>query len=261
MSGATTSTGPVDVGVDRHVAVIAINRPEARNAVNPEVAHGIEAALDHVEAETSIRVAILTGRGPAFSSGADLRVVAEGRTGELSTDRGGFAGVVRRRRTKPLIAAVDGPALAGGFEIVLACDLVVASASASFALPEVRRALVPAAGGLVRLADRLPSAVALEMILAASSLSAVDAERYGLVNRICSPGRALAVADELAHEIALGAPSAVTASLVAMRREPGAEAAAWARSDAAAAAAESSADLAEGVRAFLEKRAPRWSGT
>jgi enoyl-CoA hydratase len=260
MTAESATKDPVAMVVDGHAAVVTINRPHVRNAVDPEVARGIEAALDRIEGDSEIRAGILTGAGPVFCSGADLRVVGAGRIAELSTERGGFAGLVRRERTKPLIAAVDGPALAGGFELVLACDLVVASTDASFGLPEVRRALVPAAGGLVRLPHRLPAALAHEMLLAATRLSAVDAERHGLVNRLTRPGEALRVAKELAREIALGAPVAVRAALNAIRSSPADEATAWARSDAAAAETESSPDLAEGVSAFLEKREPRWSG-
>ncbi|HWI71361.1 MAG TPA: crotonase/enoyl-CoA hydratase family protein [Baekduia sp.] len=242
------------------VLTITIDRPQARNAVDPAVAQGIEAALDRLEADDALRAGILTGVPPVFCAGADLRVVGEGRTAELSTERGGFAGLTRRERAKPLIAAVDGPALAGGFELVLACDLVVASAAAEFALPEVRRGLVAAAGGLARLPQRLPLTIALEAVLTGMRIDAEEAAGYGLVNRLCAPGEALGTARALAEEIVLGAPLAVGAALAAMRRDPRQEADAWARSDAAAAAVTGSDDVQEGVRAFFEKRPPRWRG-
>jgi enoyl-CoA hydratase len=131
-----------------HVALLTIRRPEARNAVNGEVARGMEAAIDRLEEDEEVWVGVVTGEGTVFSAGADLKAIAAGQAGELATSKGGFAGIARRERRKPIIAAVDGPALAGGCEIALACDLIVASKAAAFGLPEVKRSLVAAAGGL-----------------------------------------------------------------------------------------------------------------
>lgn len=152
----------VTYGVDDHCAVATIARPEARNSVNAEVATSIEAAIDAAEGDPDVWVMVLSGTPPVFCAGADLKVVGEGRVAELFTERGGFAGITRRRRTKPLIAAVEGAALAGGTEIVLSCDLVVAAEDARFGLPEVKRGLVAASGGLFRLGRRLPLNLALE---------------------------------------------------------------------------------------------------
>ncbi|MGH9095214.1 MAG: enoyl-CoA hydratase-related protein, partial [Acidimicrobiales bacterium] len=137
----------VDYRTDGHTAIITINRPEARNAVNGDVARGIEEAIDRLEADDDLWTGIITGVPPVFSAGADLKEINAGRAGDLSTARGGFAGITRRQRDKPVIAAVDGPALAGGTEIVLACDLVVASTTANFGIPEVKRSLAAAGGG------------------------------------------------------------------------------------------------------------------
>ena len=158
----------VDYELDGHVAVITINRPEARNAVNGEVAQGIEAAIDQLEADDEAWVGIITGarteKGYIFCAGADLKAMSTD-PGGMVTQRGGFAGIVQRERTKPIIAAVDGPALAGGTEVVLACDLVVASRTAVFGVPEVKRNLVAGAGGLFRLPRKLPRNIAMELVL------------------------------------------------------------------------------------------------
>jgi enoyl-CoA hydratase len=165
--------GAVEYTTVGHVATITINRPEARNAVNSDVANGIEDAIDSLEGDESIWLAILTGVPPVFCAGADLKVIAAGALGSLSTKRGGFGGIVARERTKPVIAAVDGPALAGGTEIALACDLIVASTNATFGLPEVKRSLVAAAGGLFRLPRRIPFNVAMELALTGDAMDAV----------------------------------------------------------------------------------------
>ena len=153
-------------------AVVKINRPEARNAVNGAVAQGIEDAIDKIEADDGIWVGILTGEPPVFCAGADLKEINSGNAGALQTQRGGFGGIVQRERTKPIIAAVDGPALAGGTEIVLSCDLVVASTTATFGIPEVKRSLVAAAGGLFRLPRKIPFNVAMELALTGDPISA-----------------------------------------------------------------------------------------
>jgi enoyl-CoA hydratase len=243
-----------------HVAVVTIDRPEARNAISPEVTSALEAAIDRIEDDDALWVAVLTSTPPVFCAGADLKAIRDGRRLELSTERGGFAGLVRRARTKPLIAAVDGPALAGGTEIVLSCDLVVASEAARFGLPEVKRGLVAAAGGLFRLPRKLPANLAMEHVLTGEPIDVETAHRHGLVNRVCPAGEAAATALGLAEEIAANAPLAVRESRRVMIESAPAEEAAWELSKAAAKVAAESEDTQEGIAAFLEKRAPVWRG-
>ena len=193
-------------------AIVKINRPEARNAVNGAVANGIEDAVDQIEADDSIWVGILTGEPPVFCAGADLKEINSGNAGALSTAKGGFAGFVQRERTKPIIAAVDGPALAGGTEIVLASDLVVASTTATFGIPEVKRSLVAGAGGLFRLGRKIPVNIAMELTLTGDPIDATRAHHFGLVNRLVEPGQALDEAISLAEQICANAPVAVRES-------------------------------------------------
>jgi enoyl-CoA hydratase len=243
-----------------HVGVITIDRPEARNAINPEAASGIEAAIDEIEGDDALRVAVLTATPPVFCAGADLKAIRDGRRLELSTERGGFAGFVRRQRTKPVIAAVDGPALAGGTELVLACDLVVASEASRFGLPEVERGLVAAAGGLFRLPRKLPPNLALEHVLTGDPITVETAHRHGLVNRVCAPGAAAEQALELAARIASNAPIAVRESRRVMLESGAGDEQGWQLSAEAAKVAAASEDVQEGIAAFLEKRPPVWRG-
>src|SRR5213075_981188 len=194
------------------VAVLTLNRPEARNAVNGEVAESMEAAIDQLEENDEAWVGILTHVGPVFSAGADLKASNAGKAGELQTSRGGFAGLVQRKRTEPLIAAIDGPALAGGCEIALACDVIVASTQARFGVPEVKRSLVAAAGALFRLPRALPHNLALEMIMTGDPIEAERAAHFGMVNDLCEPGQALERAKVLAGRIVANAPLAVRKS-------------------------------------------------
>jgi enoyl-CoA hydratase len=251
----------IEFETDGHVAVITINRPEARNAVNGEVAKGIEAAIDKIEGDDSLWVGILTGVPPVFSAGADLKEINAGRAGDLQTPRGGFAGIARRDRSKPIIAAVDGPALAGGTEITLACDLIVASKTAQFGIPEVKRSLVAAGGGLFRLPRKLPFNVAIELALTGDPIDAERAHGFGLVNILCEPGDALAKAKELAKRIEANAPVAVRESrrvvYEAMTED---EETGWTLSAKAMAVAMHSEDMKEGLTAFIEKRPPNWAG-
>ncbi len=243
------------------VLVVTLNRPEARNAINGEVAQEIEDQLDRLERDQSLWVGVLTGSPPAFSAGADLKEIAAGRGVTLSTTKGGFAGIVERRRKKPLIAAVEGAALAGGCEIVLACDLIVAGQSASFGLPEVKRSLVAGAGGLFRLFDRLPSNIAIEMILTGNPIKAPVAEQFGLVNRLCGDGNALKSALNLAEQICENAPLSVWESLaVTQLYKQSRDAELFKRSNEALNRVMQSEDLNEGLRAFIEKRRPNWAG-
>ena len=247
--------------VEGHVATLTLNRPDARNAVNPELASALDEAMGRLEADPDVWVGILTGAGANFCAGADLKAMGAGRAAELSTATGGFAGFVRYPRTKPLIAAVRGFALAGGTELVLACDLVVAGTDAAFGLPEVTRGIVAAGGGLFRLPRAIPPARALELILTADRLGAEEAHRFGMVNAVVEPDAVLARAREIADRICRNAPLAVRESLAiardALRLD---DAEAWERSAAAMARVRASDDAREGVQAFVDKRSPRWTG-
>ena len=174
-----------------NVGVITIDRPEAKNAINGEVASAIEAAIDELEADDALWVGIIASSGDVFCAGADLKAINSGQAAGLQTERGGFAGFVQRERTKPIIAAVDGPALAGGCEIVLASDLVVASEISRFGIPEVKRSLVAAAGGLFRLPRAIPKNIAMEAALTGDPISAERAFHFGLVNELVPAGEAL----------------------------------------------------------------------
>lgn len=245
------------------VALLTIRRPEARNAVNGDVAKGMEAAIDRLEEAEGVWVGIVTGEGSVFSAGADLKAIAAGQAHELATAKGGFAGITRRERRKPIIAAVDGPALAGGCEIVLSCDLVVASTQAAFGVPEVKRSLVAAAGGLFRLPRALPRNIAMEAILTGDPISAERAHQYGLVNELCEPGQAVATAMALAERIAANAPVAVWESRKAVLLAESGQATdddLWNESGAAFGRVAQTEDFQEGPRAFIEKRAPQWKG-
>jgi enoyl-CoA hydratase len=242
-------------------AVVKINRPEARNAVNGAVAQGIEHAIDRIEDDDSIWVGILTGEPPVFCAGADLKEINSGNAGALQTERGGFGGITQRQRTKPIIAAVDGPALAGGTEIVLSCDLVVAAATATFGIPEVKRSLVAAAGGLFRLPRKIPFNVAMEMALTGDPISAELAHHHGLVNRLCEPGQALEVATALAEQVCANAPVAVRETRKILLEATNApDDVGWRMSVEGMAKAMSSDDFSEGLTAFIEKRRPQWKG-
>ena len=244
------------------VGILTLNRPEARNAVSDEVSRAIEAALDEFEADDEVWAVVITGTGPTFCAGADLKMVAQGRGMEIATKRGGFGGIVTRDFPKPLIAAVNGPALAGGFEIVLACDLVVAAEDAKFGLPEVKRGLFAAAGGPMRLAKRVPLALATEIVVTGEPIDAHRAYSVGLVNRLVPRDQVLDEALALAAGIAENSPTAVKNAL-RMVREAGdlSDAEAWKRSGELALEVFSSGDAIEGATAFAEKRAPKWSGS
>ena len=242
-------------------AVVTINRPEARNAVNGAVAQGIEEAIDRIEADDGIWVGILTGEPPVFCAGADLKEINAGNAANLQTKRGGFGGIVQRERTKPIIAAVDGPALAGGTEIVVSCDLVVASTTATFGIPEVKRSLVAAAGGLFRLGRKIPLNIAMELALTGDPITAEVAHHHGLVNRLVEPGEALDAAIALADRICANAPVAVRESRrVVIEATNAPDDVGWKMSLEGMAAAMSSEDFGEGLTAFIEKRRPVWKG-
>ena len=199
----------VDYEIKGHVAVLTLNRPEARNAINGEVAQAMEAALDRMEADPEVWVGVLAANGPVFCAGADLKAINSGKAGELATAKGGFGGFTTYQRRKPVIAAIDGLATAGGCEIALACDMIVASTQAAFGLAEVKRNLVAAAGGLYRLPKVIGKNVALEVALTGEPLSAERALGLGLVNQVVEAGQALTAALALAEKIAANAPLAV----------------------------------------------------
>jgi enoyl-CoA hydratase len=251
----------VEYEIQGHVALITLNRPEARNAVDAAMASGLEAAVDRVEEDPEVWLAILGGAGPVFCAGADLKLVAAGQATGMYTERGGFAGVTQRARTKPLIAAVEGPALAGGAEIVLACDLVVASTTASFGLPEVKRSLLAGAGGLLRLPRAIPRGVALHLALTGDTMSAERAFHFGLAQELCQPGRAAPTAMALAERINANAPLAVRAARrVLLESLSSSDEEAFRAASAEMAALSRTDDFAEGPRAFVEKRPPVWTG-
>ena len=244
---------------DGPVAVVTINRPAARNAVNGAVAAGMAAALDDLDAREDIRVIVLTGAGGTFCAGMDLKGFLAGEN-PLAGGRG-FAGIVERPPAKPVIAAVEGYALAGGFEVVLSCDLIVASEGAAFGLPEVTRGLVAAAGGLLRLPRRIPYHLAMEVALSGERIPAAQLHRAGLINRLVPVGQALAVAIDLARRLSENAPLAL-----AVTKRVIVESADWpadqqfARQNEITAPVFGSADAIEGAAAFAEKRPPVWRG-
>lgn len=248
-----------------NIGVITINRPDARNAVNTAVATGIEEAVDKIEADDEVWVGILTGaqtaKGYIFCAGADLKQMSVD-PGGMMTERGGFGGFVRRERSKPIIAAVDGPALAGGTELVLACDLVVASRTAVFGIPEVKRNLVAAAGGLFRLPRKIPRNVAMELALTGRlDFPAERAHHFGWVNVLCDEGQALEAAMKLAGQICENAPLAVRESRrIVLEATDQPDEIGWRMSGEGIGKMFGTEDFNEGLAAFVEKRAPRWKG-
>ena len=244
---------------DGGVLLVTLNRPEARNAVDLAVAEGLAAALDRLDADDALQVGILTGAGGAFCAGMDLKAFV---SGERPWVEGrGFAGIVERSARKPLIAAIEGFAVAGGFEIALACDLVVAARDARLGIPEVKRSLVAAGGALLRLPLRIPYHVAMELALTGDPIDAARGYELGVVNRLAEPGEAVAAARELAGAIARNGPLALDASKRILQAAPDWPAEeAWARQGEIAGPVFGSQDAREGATAFAEKRAPVWRG-
>ncbi|MEV5704573.1 crotonase/enoyl-CoA hydratase family protein [Actinoallomurus sp. NPDC052274] len=245
--------------VDGGVAVITINRPEARNAVNGAVAQGIASAIEEFDARKDVSAYVLTGAGGTFCAGMDLKGFLTG--DDPSKGGRGFGGITERPPAKPIIAAIEGYALAGGFELALSCDMIVASSESKFGLPEVKRGLVAGAGGLLRLPQRIPYHAALEIALTGDHYPAARLAELGLVNRVTEPGEALRTAKELAAKVAANAPLALAATkrvIVESRDWPTDEQ--FARQGEIIMPVFGSKDAMEGAAAFAEKRTPNWSG-
>jgi enoyl-CoA hydratase/carnithine racemase len=247
---------PVLAQAHGRVLVIRLDRDAKRNAMDHAMTLGLDAAMNRLEDDSELWAGVLTGNGRAFCAGSDLADPDRNHT-----ERGGPYGLIRRKRRKPLIAAVNGLAFGGGFEMVLACDLVVAARSARFALPEVKRGLLALYGGVFRAARALPLNLAREMVLTGEPIDAERAHAHGLVNRLCDDGEALTVALGLAQDICANSPVAVRESLRVLERSiDAADALAWELSAVAAATVRASDDSREGIDAFLQKRAPHWRG-
>ncbi|WP_297595674.1 crotonase/enoyl-CoA hydratase family protein [Mycobacterium sp.] len=241
------------------ILIITINRPKAKNAVNSAVANGLAAAVDRLDSEPGLSVGILTGAGGSFCAGMDLKAFARG---ELPIVEGRGMGFTERPPVKPLIAAVEGYALAGGTELALATDLIVASKDSAFGIPEVKRGLVAGGGGLLRLPQRIPSAIAMQLALTGENLSAERAHALGMVNVLADPGSALDAAIELAEKIAANGPLAVAATKQIIVESRGwSPETMFAEQNKLLAPVFSSNDAKEGAIAFAEKRPPKWTGT
>lgn len=241
------------------VLVVTLNRPDARNAVNQAVAQGIADALDTLDADDALQVGVLTGAGKGFSAGMDLRAFVQGERPYV--DDRGFAGITERAARKPLIAAVEGFAVAGGFEIALSCDLLVASEGARFGIPEVKRGLIAGAGGLLRIPKRVPYGIAMELALTGDLMLAERGYELGLVNRLTEPGGALDGALELAAAVSANAPLALAASKEILQQVGDwTDEEFWARQRPTVDTIFGSEDAKEGATAFAEKRPPEWKG-
>jgi enoyl-CoA hydratase len=240
------------------VLIVTINRPEAKNAMNKAAAEGIAAAMDRLDAEDDLRVGILTGAGGTFCSGMDLKGFLRGE--RPSVEGRGFGGITEKGPVKPLIAAVEGYALAGGFELMISCDLVVANANAKFGIPEAKRGLVAAAGGVVKLPAMIPPKIAMELALTGDFIDAQRAYDLGLINRV-TEGSALDAALELAAKVTANGPVAVRVSKQIINESPGwPYADRWTKQGELMPQVFMSEDAREGSLAFAEKRAPNWKG-
>ncbi|MEU1569997.1 crotonase/enoyl-CoA hydratase family protein [Streptomyces collinus] len=256
----STPTPPV-VRTERigSTLLITLDRPEARNAVNAATATALTAALDELEADPALRVGVLTGEGGTFSAGMDLKAALRGESPDV--EGRGFGGLTESRPDKPLIAAVEGFAMGGGFELALACDLIVAAEDARFGLPEVKRGLIAAGGGVIRLPERIPHHLAMEFLLTGEPVDGRRAGELGLANRVTGKGQAVAEALRLAERVASNAPLALAAVKRVVRAAEGAsdeEAFAFQRGEMKTLMA--SDDVREGMTAFAERRPARWTG-
>ncbi|MFE8989286.1 crotonase/enoyl-CoA hydratase family protein [Streptomyces collinus] len=256
----STPTPPV-VRTERigSTLLITLDRPEARNAVNAATATALAAALDELEADPALRVGVLTGEGGTFSAGMDLKAALRGESPDV--EGRGFGGLTESRPAKPLIAAVEGFAMGGGFELALACDLIVAAEDARFGLPEVKRGLIAAGGGVIRLPERIPHHLAMEFLLTGEPVDGRRAGELGLANRVTGQGQAVAEALRLAEQVAENAPLALAAVKRVVRAAEGAsdeEAFAFQRGEMKTLMA--SDDVREGMTAFAERRPARWTG-
>ena len=241
------------------VLLITLNRPDARNAVNAALAEGVAAALDELDADDDLSVGVLTGAGKGFSSGMDLKAFVAGES-PYAADRG-FAGITQRAAEKPLIAAIEGFAVAGGFEVALSCDLIVAARGARLGIPEAKRSLVAAGGALLRLPRRIPYHLAMELALTGDPIDAERGYELGIVNRLADPGGAVDAALELAGEVARNGPLALRASKeIVQSSGDWTEAEAWEKQGEIAGPVMTSEDAREGAIAFAEKRDPQWRG-
>ncbi|WBU65630.1 enoyl-CoA hydratase-related protein [Paracoccus aerodenitrificans] len=242
------------------IAIVTLNRPDQRNAMDAAMTRALRKAIDRVEEDDNLRVAILAANGPSFCAGLDLKAFLSGEAEDILFGPGRFGGFVSRNRTKPVIACVQGAALAGGFELVLACDLVVASRGVSFGLPEARIGLIAGAGGAFRVGQRVPSVIANEIVLLGGKFDADQALQWGLINRVTGDDP-MTLCLSFAEQIADNAPLSVAASL-AMARAPdfAQEDALWQENDRLLRRLTESEDAAEGARAFAEKRKPDWRG-
>ena len=259
MTTNTDQATPVLVDRDGRIQIITLNRPDARNAVNRALAEGVAAALDELDAEDELSVGVLTGAGGGFCAGMDLKAFVKGETPYVG-DRG-FAGIAQRSSRKPLIAAIEGFAVAGGLEVALACDLIVAGRSAKLGIPEVKRSVVAAGGALLRLPRRIPEGAAMELALTGDPITAERGYELGLVNRLAEDGGALEAALDLAHTIAANGPLALAATKrVMVERRGWAEEEFWQRQGEITGPVFTSEDAREGATAFAEKRAPEWKG-
>jgi enoyl-CoA hydratase/carnithine racemase len=242
-----------------HLLQITLNRPDARNAVNAALAEQLAAALETLDGDEELRVGVLCGAGKGFSAGMDLKAFVAGESPHV--EGRGFAGITRRSADKPLIAAIEGFAVAGGLEIALSCDLIVAAKDARLGIAEVKRGLVAAAGALFRLPQRIPYTAAMELALTGEFIDGQRAYELGLINRSTEPGAALDTALELAETVSQNAPLALVASKRIVSQANGwDEAEAWQHSDEIAGPVMVSADAREGATAFAEKRPPEWKG-
>lgn len=253
------SEQPVLTEIADGILTITLNRPAAKNAANKALAEGVAAAIDELESNPELRVAILTGAGGTFCSGMDLKAFV---TGELPVVEGrGFAGICEYSGKKPLIAAVEGYALAGGFEVAISCDLIVAADDSKFGIPEVKRGLAAGAGGLAKLPKQIPSRIAKELALTGDFISAQRAYDLGLINQVVASGTALQAARELAQKIAANGPLAVAASKqVVDQAQDWNNDEMFAKQGVIIQPIFTSEDAIEGATAFAEKRAPQWKG-